>query len=140
MTWRFLEDVTRADITFEATGKNLNELFASAGAAVLNAMANPDSIATKETREIDVTEDSIEKLLFSFLEDIVYFKDKDSLVFHEITVDVDEKTLRAKATITGDFVDPEKQELHQDVKAVTMHYYTVEKTPDGWRTQVVLDI
>ncbi len=140
MPYKFLEGITRADLAFEATGKSLTELFQSAGEAVLEAMANVKSIKPAKEKEIKVKGENIEDLLFSFLEEIVYLKDKDNIVFHDITAEVDEKKLKASAKLRGDGIKPTKQELHQDVKAVTMHYYKVEKTKTGWKTQVVLDI
>lgn len=140
MPYKFLEGVTRADIAFEATGKDLDELFQSAGEATIKAMAKTESVKPAKEKKIEVKDDNIEMLLFSFLEDIVYLKDKDDIVFHDLSVKVDKDKLTAKAKLRGDTINPEEQELKQDVKAVTMHYYKVEKTKKGWKTQVVLDI
>lgn len=139
MAHRFLENITHADIAFEATGKTLSALFKSAAKAVIETMANPKTVKPVRKFEFIKKEDNVERLLFEFLEEIVYLKDKEAAVFHEITVTVNEKTLELKAKLTGDTVNPEKQELHQDVKAVTMHNYKVEKK-NGWKTTIVLDI
>lgn len=140
MAFRFLEDVTLADVAFEATGKTLSELFTSAAEAVIETMANPKSIKPKLTKKITKKEETIDKLLFELLEEIIYLKDKDNIVFCDVTCTVDEKKMSVKAVLHGDAIKPQEQELHQDVKAVTLHYYTVEKNDKGWRTQVVLDI
>ena len=140
MPFKFIEDVAIADVAFEATGKDLNELFKSAAQAVIESMANPKTVKPVIKKEIKKKEKDIEKLLFEFLEEIVYLKDKDAIVFHDVDVKVDEKKMELKATLRGDKIQPEKQELHQDVKAVTMHYYLVEKKDDVWKANVVLDI
>ncbi|MBI4145847.1 archease [Candidatus Woesearchaeota archaeon] len=138
MPYKFLEDVTTADIAFEATGKTLTELFSAAAQAVIDSMANPLTIKPNITREIHKKETSVEKLLFEFLEELIYLKDKDGMVYHDVKVKVDEKKLEVNATARGDSINP-KQELRQDVKAVTMHYYTVEKKEE-WKARIVLDI
>jgi len=140
MPFRFVEDIAIADVAFEATGKDLTELFQSSAQAVIESMANPKTVKPEIVKEIKKKEKDVEKLLFEFLEEIVYLKDKDNMVFHDIKVNVDEKKLEATATLRGDTIQPDKQELHQDVKAVTMHYYLVEKKENIWKTVVVLDI
>ncbi len=140
MPFKFIEDIAIADVAFQATGKNLTELFQSAAQAVIESMANPKTVKPVIKKEIKKKEKDVEKLLFEFLEEIVYLKDAEAMVFHDIEVKVDEKKMEAKATIRGDSIKPEKQELRQDVKAVTMHYYLVEKKGSKWKTVVVLDI
>ena len=139
MPHRFLEDITQADVAFEATGKTLNTLFKSAAKAVIETMANPKTVKPKLTFEFTKKEANVERLLFEFLEEIIYLKDKEAAVFCSIAVKVNEKTLEAKAVLNGDTVNPKKQELHQDVKAITMHNYKVEHKK-AWKTTIVLDI
>ncbi len=140
MPFKFIEDIAIADVAFEATGKNLDELFKSAAQAVIESMANPKTVKPVISKKIKKKAKDIEKLLFELLEEIVYLKDKDAIVFHDIEVKVDEKKMTVTAILRGDNIQPEKQELHQDVKAVTMHYYLVEKKNDKWKANVVLDI
>ena len=139
MAYQFLEDVTLADVAFEATGKDLSELFQSAGQAVIESLANPETVKPKIIKVIEIQNNDVEKLLFEFLEEIVYLKDKDAIVFHDVSVEVNEDVMTLKATLRGDDIKHEEQELHQDVKAVTMHNYKVEKNGE-WKTRVVLDI
>ena len=139
MPFKFVEDVTIADVAFEARGKDLTELFKSAAQAVIESMANPKTVKPAIVKEVKKKEKSVDKLLFDFLEEIVYLKDKDAMVFSDVEVEVDEKKLELKATLRGDKIKPSEQELHQDVKAVTMHYWLVEKKEE-WKATVVLDI
>jgi len=46
--------------------------------------------------------------------------------------------LRVKAF--GARIDPEKQELLADVKAVSFHRFSVKPTPAGWTAEVVVDV
>ena len=71
MAFRFLQDVTRADVAFKASGKTLSALFKSAGEAVLETMANPKSVKPKLKLEFKKKGETVEKMLFEFLEEIV---------------------------------------------------------------------
>lgn len=139
MAYRFLEDVAIADIAFEATGKTLTELLQSAAEATIVSMANPKSVKAIITKEIKLKAESVNNLLFDFLEEIIFIKDKDSMVFNEVKIEVDEKEMSLKATLKGDAINPAEQELRNDVKAVTMHYYEVVHEKE-WKARVVLDI
>ena len=139
MPYRFLEDVSIADIAFEATGKTINELFQSAAEATIVSMANPKTVKPIVTKEIKLKAENVNNLLFDFLGEIIFMKDRDAMVYNEVKVEVDEKKMTLKATLKGDAINPAKQELRNDVKAVTMHYYEVEHKKD-WKARVVLDI
>lgn len=139
MPYKFLEHVTHADTAFEATGKTMKELFEAASMAVIESMANPKTIKDAKQVSFEVDGKDVDRLLFNFMEEIVLIKDRDGMVFNSIDIELDEENLKAKGTLHGDEIKPDEQELHQDVKAVTMHYYKVEHDKD-WKARVVLDI
>jgi SHS2 domain-containing protein len=71
MPYHYLEDIGTADIAFEATGRDLPELFIAAADATMNVMIdNLDAIESRETRQIELSNDNIEILLFDFLQEL----------------------------------------------------------------------
>ena len=140
MAHEFIQDRAIADVAFKATGETLNELFQSSAEAVLDSLADTTTVKPEKEIIIEKKAKDIDRLLFELLEEIIFLKDKDAMVFHDVNVDVDESKLTVKATLHGDDIKPEEQDLLHDVKAVTMHYWRVEKTDDGWEANVVLDI
>lgn len=140
MSYKFLTDVAIADTAFEATGRTLTELFQSAAIALMVTLADPKTVKPVIAKVIEIKAETVDKLLFNFLDELVYLKDTDAMVFSKITVTVDEQKLSLLATVKGDAVKSSEQKLGQDIKAVTMHYFTVEKKTNGWSVRVVLDI
>lgn len=141
MPYKFLEDVAVADVAFEATGKTVDEMFESAALAVTKTMVrNLDDVKSKVKKKISVESDSVEMLLFNFLQEIVFYKDSKKLLFGKFDVKVDEKKFKVNCTAQGEELDMKKHDLIVDVKAVTLHQFGVEKTKSGWRSQVILDI
>jgi len=138
MPYKYIEHVSMADVTVEATGKDLTEVFQSAADATIKVMAKPETVEPKITKEISIENKEPAKLLFEFIEELIYIKDADSMVFHSVSVKVEGD--KCTATVRGDLAHPEKQELETDIKAITMHYYTLEKKEEGWRAQFVLDV
>lgn len=142
MPYKFLEDVSIADVAFEAAGETLEELFEAAALAVTNTMVERlETVEQKAVREIELESDSAEILLFEFLQELVYYKDVGLLLFSKFKIKIEENgKLRLKALAQGEELDMNKHELLADVKAVTMHLFEVKKEARGWMARVVLDV
>jgi SHS2 domain-containing protein len=143
MSYRYLEDITVADTAFEAQGKTLEELFSSAALATTNVMVrNLQSIETKVEREVVIEAEDVEQLLYKFLQEIVYYKDAQMLLFgrYDVKIEILKGQYKVKARFYGEKLDMKKHDLIVDVKAVTMHKFEVRQTPKGWKARVVLDI
>ncbi len=143
MPYDYLEDIGTADIAFEATGRDLPELFTAAADATMNVMIdNLEAIKPRETRRIALKNDAIDMLLFDFLQELIYFKDADRLLLRirEVRIDEKEDAYSLNATAVGEPLDPARHQQRADVKAVTLHDFRVEKTDGRWKASVLLDI
>ena len=143
MPYKFLEEIGIADIAFEAIGRDLAELFKDAADATMNVMIdNLDAIEPRETRHIELSNDEIDMLLFDFLQELIYFKDAERLLLRVRNVRIDEKDNKylLEAEAVGEPVDTTRHHQRADVKAVTLHDFSVEKEDGGWRARVLLDI
>ncbi len=140
-SFKFLPYIAIADVAFEAKASTLNELFETAAKATFEVMAKTSTIKPAIERTISISASTLENLLYDFLSEIIFLKDTESLVFCEAKVTVKEgKTFTLKATLKGDTIDHEKQELGNDIKAVTMHMFEVKKEKGAWKARVILDI
>jgi SHS2 domain-containing protein len=143
MPYHYLEEIGTADIAFEATGRDLPELFAAAADATMNVMIdNLDVIESRETRQIELSGDKIDMLLFDFLQELIYFKDAKRLLLRARETQIDQKgeTYFLKAKVAGEQLDDTRHQQRADVKAVTLHGFCVEKQDGGWKAKVLLDI
>lgn len=144
MPYRFIEGLTIADVAFEATGPILEALFSSAGLAMTAAqMRDPARVQKKTSRGFDLIYKTVERLLYNFLDDLIYFKEVDQLLFGAFDLSIgkeNEKGYRLQGSGQGEKIDPDRHQLLVEVKAVTMHQFEVSLGPDGWKAIVVLDI
>jgi SHS2 domain-containing protein len=141
--YHYLEEIGTADIAFEATGRDLPELFSAAADATMNVMIdNLDAIESRETRHIELSNDKLDMLLFDFLQELIYFKDAERLLLRVRDVRVDEKKGKyfLKAEAVGEPLDAARHHQRADVKAVTLHDFSVEKKNGCWKARVILDI
>jgi protein archease len=143
MPYHYLEEIGTADIAFEATGRDLPELFTAAADATINVMIdNLDSVEPREARQIELSNDNVEMLLFDFLQELIYFKDARRLLLRAREMQIDQKgeTYFLKAKVAGERLDDTRHQQRADVKAVTLHGFSVKKDDENWKARVLLDI
>ncbi len=141
MSYRYLEEVAIADVAFEAEGRTLSEVFEASALAVTETMVDLDGLSPVQSRQISLTAEDLETLLFRWLAELIYLKDSICLLFGRFEISIREATeWELQATAWGDQIDYEKMSLRMDVKAVTYHLFALEQTPQGWRVRIVLDI
>jgi SHS2 domain-containing protein len=143
MPYRYLEEIGTADIAFEAAGRDLPELFSDAADATTNVMIdNIEAIRPRQTRQIEVSNDKLDMLLFDLLQELIFLKDAERLLLRirEVQIDDRDEMYLLKATAEGETLDVERHHQRADVKAVTLHDFSVERTDGGWKARVLLDI
>jgi len=103
---------------------------------------NLDAIESREARKIELSNDNVEMLLFDFLQELIYFKDASRLLLRARETHIDQKgeTYFLKAKVAGERLDDTRHQQRADVKAVTLHGFSVEKQDSGWKARVLLDI
>ncbi len=141
MTFRILEDLATADIAFEATGKSIEEMFKSAALALSSVMVKLDTIVPDTKKEIEVNAKDAETLLVNFLNEIIFIKDAELLLFSKYHVEIKKDgRYKLKADMMGEKIDMGKHTLGVDVKAVTYHLLEVKEEKGDWKARVILDI
>ena len=140
--YRFRDEIVLGDLAFEAAGDSVSELFAAAALAVIEAMVDPLSVEKNWTQEVRLSEPNVEDLLFEWLNAIVFIKDAEGVVFHDVRTAVSRNSEKwhLHAALAGDRVDETRQTLRTDVKAVTKHLYEVGQQEGAWYAHVVLDV
>jgi SHS2 domain-containing protein len=128
-----------ADVGFRAYGATLRELFENAALALLSISADVEGVEEKDRREIEVTADDMESLLYAWLAEIVALADADRLVLRRVEV-----TSLCDGRVTGvahgERYDRARHRAGTAVKAVTYHKFFVKQSPNGWLAEVFLDL
>ncbi len=141
--YKYLDDVATADIAFEACGQSKEEMFIAASDALMNVMVEDlGTITERVWREISVEAETFEMLLFQFLQEFIYYKDAEQLLLRAARMRFKEHegVWVVTARAYGEILDPKKHPLNVDVKAVTMHQFSVSEDQGQWKARVVLDI
>jgi protein archease len=128
-----------ADVGFRAYGATLEELFANAAVALISIAGEIEKIEERERREIAVTGDDTESLLYAWLAEIVAIADAERLVLRRVEV-----TSLGQGRVTGaaygEQYDRDRHRAGTAIKAVTYHRFFVKPSGNGWVAQVFLDV
>ena len=102
-------------------------------------MASPEKIGTTQKRKISVEGKDDKGLLYSILEELVYIKDVDGLLFKKFKIKINGGKLSAECA--GDTLgNIGRENLLNDVKAITMHMFEIKSGKGKWSATVVADI
>jgi SHS2 domain-containing protein len=143
MPYRFQDEISTADVAFEAWGATLEELFISSADALLRTMTEaPERVAREQVLTVRLEHQELDLLLWSFLQELIFYKDARRLLLHADTVRVNEREgfFSLEATLRGEQIDTGRHRLLVDVKAVTLHRFQVEFKNKLWEAFVVLDV
>jgi|Deesub1362A_J573_1020465.scaffolds.fasta_scaffold00050_108 SHS2 domain-containing protein len=142
--YRFIDHT--ADVAFEVFGRFPEELFKNATEAFAYAFVSVDKINKDTKREIQVTGENLEDLLYAWLNELVYYFDAEFFVpleVEKINIEKIEQSdgktiLRLKSNVVGGRITPDVVDVAP--KAITLHDFKVEQVDDRFRAHVLIDI
>src|SRR6185369_10955737 len=129
MPYRFHDELSTADVAFEAWGETLEELFISGAAALLRTMAaSPERVERQQELGIRLEQDELDLLLFTFLQELIFYKDARRLLLHADRVQIAEREggFILEAVVSGEQIDVGRHRMLVDVKAVTLHRFELQ--------------
>lgn len=139
--FRLLTHLVTSDVAFEAFGKTPSELFENAAVATFSVMCDLKKVKAKTEKTLKLKAPTLEDLLFDFLNELLFLKDRDSILFSKFLVTIHLNDLNhLSAEISGERIKPLKHKLGVDVKAVTKHKFKIKKEKKIYKATVVLDI
>jgi SHS2 domain-containing protein len=139
--YTFLDDIALADSAVELEGGDLDDLFETAAAALAALMVDPATIATTVERTLTLDASTLDLLLYDWLSELIYRKDRDGEVFTGVEARVSGTgPFHLAARARGGVIDRATTSLRADAKAVTFHQFALARGDGGWRARVVIDI
>jgi len=129
-----------ADIGIRGYGKTIEESFEEAAKAMTSILVDLDTIEEKKTMIVEAEADSLEKLLFEWLNEILAQIDIEGMIFKKFKITkMSENKLEAE--LTGEELNPEKHHTKTQVKAATYSQLKVYKNENGlWVSQCIVDV
>jgi len=135
MKFKFLEHT--ADVKFQAFGKNAEEVFENSALALKEIICGKKKIGGIREMKVTAKGKDYEKLLYNFLEEILYLLDAENFLISKIK-EIKINRFRLKAVILGDRAKNYK--FTNSAKAITYNEMFIKKEKGKWISQVVVDV
>lgn len=125
-----------ADVGVRAWGPTLGEAFGQAALGLVAHMVDVSRAKAVGEAILEVEGGSAERLLFSFLEEVLYLFETELWVITEADVEILPGRLRA--TLRGEAYDAARHGHVHEIKAMTWHELAIQRDPPEVR--VIVDI
>lgn len=130
------------DIGIRAYGQSCEDAFVNAGIGMYSLITDIEMVDEKQAIDIDARGDSVDGLLVSYLNELIFQFDTYGFVGRRIDVAVFslQPSAYIKARVYGEEFDPNRHEKRLLVKAATYHNIKVENVNNNWQVKVIFDI
>ena len=128
-----------ADVGIEVTAPTVKSLFERAATGMFTILASADDVRAVESLHLSVEAPDQDALLVQWLSELNYLHQVESLIFSRFEIEsIDEKQL--VAIVSGERFDPDRHEIHCEIKAVTFHDLKMHRENDGWSVRIIFDM
>jgi SHS2 domain-containing protein len=128
-----------ADLGIIVKGPDIKSLFVVAAQAMTDIMVKGDIRDRKVIRDVLVEGEDFPDLMVRWLGEILYLFEGENLILNSIEIK-SISPVQVKSTLTLTSFEPKYHKVLREIKAVTYHQISVDKTNDGWETRVIFDI
>lgn len=129
------------DVGLKAFGKTRDEVFINSALGMFSLITDLDLIEEKKSLDITLKSHSLEVLLVSWLNELIFHFDTYGFVGKTIHISEPISTkYELRASVSGEDFIPEKHESKLLIKAATYHRLKIEKINDTWEAEVIFDI
>ena len=128
-----------ADIGLKIFGNSLPNLFANAGYALCDTLADISKVSPVTKQTFCLQRDTTEELLVEWMGNLLYTFETEDLLFSRFNIlSIDKNALSAE--VEGAFFNSAVHTIKNEIKAVTYHNLKIEEKSGLWQAEVVLDI
>lgn len=128
-----------ADWELKVWAPSLPELFAQAAQGMYALSGAQTEAGSQIKRPLELKAADLETLLVSFLDELLFLGEQESLAFGRFDLQVGEVPDNGY-TLQGSVYGARLAHLAKEIKAVTYHNLSVERTQRGFEVNIVFDV
>jgi SHS2 domain-containing protein len=134
----FREFEHTGDTGIELTAPTRAELFRSAALALASLLVDTSGIEPAQQRVVAIEAETDADLMHDLLTELLYIFTAEGFIWRDASVTEAGRSL--SVTLGGERFDPSRHSFRSEIKAVTYHQLTIEKSSEGWRARVIFDV
>lgn len=129
-----------SDVGVRGIGATLSKSFEMIGVALTSLMGDPSSIQPVESIEFDIQSESLDFLLYDWVNRLIYETVTRKILFSQFSLEIglDQKSLHAK--MMGEKINILKHRPGVEVKGATFTELKVTRSENLWICQCVVDV
>ena len=128
-----------SDVKVEIYGRDLAGLFTNASICLFDLMLDRTKVRETTAVPVSLEATSLPELFLDWLRELLFLFSTRSLAIGRVEIGSIDQT-QVSATVFGEEFDAKRHCLKVEVKTPTYHEYQIEKTEDGYRATVILDV
>ncbi|MBF0457102.1 MAG: archease [Nitrospirae bacterium] len=127
------------DLGIKVSAPTLEEIFETAAIGFYSLTTEIDNVEPLTTIQVTVTEDTTERLLVAWLNELICLFDTNGFIGRQVNIaSLDNRHLSAE--IKGEHFNLEKHDCGFLIKAATYHKLQLDKGDKGWTAVIIFDI
>ncbi len=127
------------DLGIRVLAPTLEDIFVNAAVGFYSLTTAIDNVEPVTTVRVSVGEDSAERLLVAWLNELIYLFDTDRFIGKTVRIESLSNN-HVVAYVCGESFDTERHECGFLIKAATYHKLLLSKGSSGWTAEVIFDI
>lgn len=133
----------KADMGIRGSGKTPEEAFAEAGKAMFSIMVDLKDVKAEKAVEFKVDADTKEQLFIEWLNELLYLKDVEEMLFSDFKLgEIDKKgdNYFIDGFAMGEAIDKERHTLRTEVKAATYSGLKIYEKKGMFFVECIVDV
>ncbi|HLA26985.1 MAG TPA: archease [Syntrophales bacterium] len=128
-----------ADLGIQVFGRTVEEIFVNGAHALFHLIADLDQVQLTEERIITAAGTDRNELWVNYLRECLHVFNGEGLLMREcVILSLDQSNVTAR--LRGEILNHNRQQIKQEIKAVTYYQASVRKTKRGWIGKVICDV
>lgn len=128
-----------SDLGLKVYAKSLPELFSVAGRALIRLMIDPDSIQSREQRNIVVSAAEIDLLFKEWLSELLALFHNEEFLVARIT-EVQLNNSQISALVYGEKFDKIRHKIYRELKSITYHQLGIKFDGKQYIGTFIIDV
>lgn len=138
--FQLLEEIATGEMSLVARGDSLEGLFRATAKGLFETMVDTDTVRPEIGKELSLSADSIDRLLFHWLSELLQLRDREHLYFTLFEVRVERGPRhRVQAVAMGELIDSTRHPVRNEITAVRSNPFQIVREGEAWQVNLLFD-
>ncbi len=134
------EEIATGEMSLAARGDSLEGLFRATAKGLFETMVDTEEVRPEIGKELLLSADSIDRLLFHWLSELIQLRDRENLYFSFFEVKIERGPRhRIQGVAMGELIDPTRHPVRNEVAAIRSNPFQIVRQGEAWQVNILFD-